>query len=226
MKKPTIGITLPDAKAFRSQRYRNYLELIEQGGGDPLPLIPGFSIDIEQIDAIILSGGGDVDPKHYGQSMNGTRESSILAARDDSEFAIMQKVIASNTPVMGICRGMQLINIYLGGTMHQDIEGISAPIHGSNGDSYQKHKVIIEKGTLLYEILGAEEIEVMSHHHQAVDSLGKDLKISAKAEDGIIEAIESANSKFILGVQWHPEVEIDEYSLKLIKALVDAALNK
>ncbi len=226
MKKPTIGVTLPGATAFRSQRYRNYLELIEQGGGDPLPIIPGFSVDVEQIDAILLSGGGDVDPKHYGQSINGTREKDIIEARDSSEFEIMRQALALHTPVLGICRGMQLINIYLGGTMHQDIQDISSPIHGSNGESYQKHHVFIEKGTLLHEILGTDEIEVMSHHHQAVDLLGKELKVSARAEDGIIEAIESTNSMFIIGVQWHPEAAIDEYSLKLIKALVSAALNR
>ncbi len=226
MKRPSIAITLPNASAFRSQKYRNYLELIEQGGGDPLPLVPGFTVDLTQVDALLLSGGGDIDPGRYGEKINGTRESEISSARDNIEFDLLKQAVENHIPVLGICRGMQLINVYFGGTMHQDIENIGQPIHGSNGEEYQRHKVTVEKGSLLHEILGADEIEVMSHHHQAVNNLGHDLSISARAEDGIVEAIESTNSLFLVGVQWHPEVDIDDYSLKLIKALVDAALKK
>ncbi len=223
MSKPKIGITLPGASAFRSQKYRNYLNLIEQGGGDPLPLIPGFTVDFNQIDALILSGGGDINPKHYGESINGTRESEIIDARDSYELQFIEQAVKAHIPILGICRGMQLLNIHFGGSIHQDIEAMGKTIHGSNGSEYAKHTVKLMPGTLIHEILGADEITVMSHHHQAVNRLGNELKVSAVAEDEIVEAIESTNSLFLIGVQWHPEIEIDEYSLKLIKALISAA---
>ena len=224
MSRPTIGITLPNAAAFRSQKYRNYLTLIEEGGGDPLPIVPGFVVDFEQIDALVLSGGGDINPKHYGEAINGTREHEILDMRDDTEFQLLKQAVEAHIPIMGICRGMQMINIYFGGNMHQDINGMGKTIHSANGSGYSRHPVNLIPGTLIHEIIGKDRIEVMSSHHQAVNELGKELQISGMAEDEIVEAIESTNSMFIIGVQWHPEADIDENSLKLIKALIDAAL--
>ena len=142
---------------------------------------------------------------------------------------LFQKAAGKNIPVLGICRGSQIINVSYGGSLYQDInvqkDGTSGHMPNYNGAAYPHHKVQIKKDTLLYDILQTEEIPVNSYHHQAVKNVAEGFNVAAVSKDGTIEAIESVNHSFIIGVQWHPEILFERYPvfLKIFKALVKAS---
>lgn len=154
------------------------------------------------VTALLLPGGGDIDPKFYGQErIPACGEPNVL--RDTAEPLLLRAFLAADKPVLAICRGIQLMNVALGGDLYQDIKPFE---HVPHNDHWGKiHTVTVRRDTLLSRILGQDTVLVNSQHHQAVDKVAPGLVLSALSEDGIVEGIEKPDAKFCLGVQWHPE---------------------
>lgn len=242
MTNPIIGITLdiedPGEGKFSPyvQYYairHNYSECIAKHGATPI-LIPHHTdiIDkyIDMIDGLMVTGGDfDIDPKFYGASEIHP-EVKIKEGRTENEMALTKAALEKDIPVLGICGGEQLLNVVLGGTLIQHIpdESPSDIAHEqrfiSKPTTETSHEINIAEDTKLHEIFGTNSISVNSTHHQAVKDLGDNVIASATAPDGIIEAIESTSHKFCLGVQWHPEYEINPGETALFKAFVDACV--
>ena len=153
-------------------------------------------------DGLLLPGGGDMDPKFYGQArIPACGEPNLL--RDAAEPLLLRAFLAADKPVLGICRGIQVMNAVLGGDLYQDIKPFEHLPH--NGHWAKVHTVTVRRGTLLSRILGQDTVLVNSQHHQAVDRVAPGFTLAALSEDGIVEAIEKPDAWFCLGVQWHPE---------------------
>ncbi len=186
------------------------------------------------IDGLILSGGEDINPTFYNQSAH-EKLQEISAIRDRFEIDLFNKVLPTNKKILGVCRGHQLINVAMGGTLIQDIPSIKPSLiaHSSNEDKWftKGHAINIQPNTKLYKMFNQSYTHVNTIHHQAIDRIAEDLEVSASADDGIIEACESKKYINLLSVQWHPETmwqslsEISadekENNLKLFKWLVD-----
>ena len=202
-----------------------YLEGVTRTGGIAV-LLPPQPVDgaiaeqvIGRLDGLILTGGKDVDPAAYGQQPHPATEEPANE-RDEWEFALLRAALDRRVPVLGICRGPQVINVALGGTLHQhlpDVLGHSG--HRVADATFASHTAQIAAGSRLNRLLG-ESIQTRCYHHQAIDQLGTGLVASARC-DGIVEGIESAGKDFVVGVQWHPEENLDD--LRLFAALVEAA---
>ena len=158
--------------------------------------------DAPTCDGLLLPGGGDMDPKFYGQArIPACGEPNLL--RDAAEPLLLRAFLAADKPVLGICRGIQVMNAVLGGDLYQDIKPFEHLPH--NGHWAKVHTVTVRRGTLLSRILGQDTVLVNSQHHQAVDRVAPGFTLAALSEDGIVEAIEKPDARFCLGVQWHPE---------------------
>ena len=153
-------------------------------------------------DGLLLPGGGDMDPKFYGQArIPACGEPNLL--RDAAEPLLLRAFLAADKPMLGICRGIQVMNAVLGGDLYQDIKPFE---HLPHNDHWAKvHTVTVRRGTLLSRILGQDTVLVNSQHHQAVDRVAPGFTLAALSEDGIVEAIEKPDARFCLSVQWHPE---------------------
>lgn len=186
-------------------------------GVEPVCIRPGDPIP--PFDGLLLTGGTDVDAALYGQP-KGPRTQQPDCARDGMEQSLLAAALASGKPVLAICRGLQALNVHLGGTLHQHIEG-----HQRAGEN-NAHAVEVVVETNLSVIAGAGRHEVNSRHHQAVDRIGDGLIVSARSEDGIVEALELPGHPFALAVQWHPEdrIQIAGCDLRLFQAFA-ATLN-
>ena len=179
---------------------------------------------LDRIDGLLLIGGADIDPSAYGAPSEPATEATY-PDRDQFELALLRGALDRDLPVLAICRGMQLLNIVLGGTLTQDLvapDG-SHP-HRRFPGSFEgtEHPVSLESGSLAQRSAGELIHTVRCHHHQAVDELGDGLRVTGRAQDGVVEAIEPADGRWALGVQWHPEA--DERS-RLFAAFRDAALH-
>mgnify|MGYP002772817592 FL=1 len=172
-------------------------------------------------DGLLLPGGGDMDPKFYGQErIPACGEPNLL--RDAAEPLLLRAFLAADKPVLGICRGIQVMNAALGGDLYQDIKPFE---HLPHNDHWAKvHTVTVRRGTLLSRILGQDTVLVNSQHHQAVDRVAPGFTLAALSEDGIVEAIEKPDARFCLGVQWHPEwlSDADPAMQSLFDAFVNA----
>ncbi len=210
--KPVIGI-FPSYDEEKKQIFLNqsYIDAVIESGG--LPFVIPFSFDsktifeyIEKIDGIIFSGGADIDPKYYCEQNNG-KSLEISDFRDNCEKEAIRLSVEADIPILGICRGMQALNVFCGGSMIQDIpsEYETNLTHSLIKPEIAFHKISVEKSSPLSEIMGFGEHLVNSYHHQAIKDVAPDFSVCATAEDGIIEAIYHKNKKFVLGVQWHPE---------------------
>lgn len=183
-----------------------YIESLARAGagmrwvelGDPEQAVQ----DALTCDGLLLPGGGDMDPKFYGQErIPACGEPNLL--RDAAEPLLLRAFLAADKPVLGICRGIQVMNAVLGGDLYQDIKPFE---HLPHNDHWAKvHTVTVRRGTLLSRILGQDTVLVNSQHHQAVDQVAPGFTLAALSEDGIVEAIEKPDARFCLGVQWHPE---------------------
>ena len=174
-----------------------YIDAVTAAGGEAIAeYLPNISTDY---DGLILCGGNDIEPKYYYQEMNGSV--NIDAARDAVEFALLKAFVDAGKPVLGICRGYQLINIYFGGSLYQDIP--EKDLHVGQQDFDITHGVTAKENSVLHNLYGSS-FTVNSYHHQAIDRLGENLLATAYWNDQYIEAIQH-NSLPIYGVQWHPE---------------------
>lgn len=166
---------------------------------------------IERCHALLLTGGGDIHPRYYGrEDAIGVME-GINEERDRFEFGVIAEAAKREIPVLGICRGMQVFNVFSGGTMIPDVQLAGYLDHGKGkGTEDRVHDVGIEEGSILAEVVPACRGTINTNHHQAVDKLGRGLKITARSEDGVVEALEGeGNAPFLLLVQWHPERMMD-----------------
>lgn len=233
-KKPLIGILpLYDSIKKSLWMFPGYPEGITAAGGIPVILsILNRDEDIEAIaerlDGFVFSGGQDVDPQHYGEALL-KYSNEIYPPRDQLEMRLLRAVIARDKPIFGVCRGLQLINVALGGTLYQDINQQvkrELPIQHFQQNNYEfpVHVVSIATNSRLYEIIGTETIWVNSMHHQAIAHLSPQLLAAATSADGLVEAVEIPELRFGLAVQWHPEFlwQQDANTLKVLQAFVDA----
>lgn len=217
----TENLILVTGPGLLKPSYCNYLSWL--GPGSRL-ITPGAPVP-DHFSGLVLAGGGDVQASFYGG--NPSLCELVDQARDDLDFGLLGIAIHRRIPVLGICRGLQVLNVFLEGTLTEHLEGHSArDTEGKNVDS--RHGINVLAGTKLHAILGAEHIVVNSAHHQAIRELGKDLVVSATANDGTVEAVELPGPNFVLGVQWHPERDRNENgdynpsSIKLRDAFLSA----
>lgn len=234
--KPLIGINLDveaDSLGKMPRRYAilsNYVEAVRQAGGLPLLLPPmseaDFKVVAARLDGLLMIGGDDYPPETYGDKL----ESKTVVMEDErAKFDLMAASVAQkmSLPYLGICAGSQVLNIACGGTLIQDIPSHfpeSKVSHASkNGwqTGFNRHTVKLEPGTKLASILGGS-ITVVTSHHQCVGKPGADLRVAARSEDGLVEAVESQDKPFCIGVQWHPERDLTT-SKALFESFVAAA---
>ena len=222
-----------EATPERSHLNATYVRAVQQGGGVPVLLPPHLGEEAlaalwERIDGLLLTGGGDVDPARFGQERHPTVY-DVAPLRDDLELTVSRRALEEDRPVLAICRGIQVLNVALGGTLVQDLpsERPGPIVHSQTAPRHEPtHAVkVLGEGSRLGEVLGALEVQVNSMHHQAIDRLGGGLREVAWAPDGVIEGVEMPGPGFVLGVQWHPEelVGHDPVARRLFAAVVEAA---
>ncbi len=210
MKKPRIGIA-----SDRPGRVLKYQLSIGRAGGETETLLPGFERQnvLDHLDGLLLTGGGDIDASEF-QDVNHPSVHSINRPRDEMELSLTRAALRRGIPVFGICRGLQVMNVALGGNLIQHIpdEIKTMIVHDDSENTRQNlaHEIVIQDGTLLHRILGETRISVNSFHHQAIKDLGNGLIKSAWSEDGIVEGVELPNASYFLGVQWHPEEFVND----------------
>jgi putative glutamine amidotransferase len=199
----------------------SYADAVAEAGGEPV-LLPTGAVSAEavrRLDGLVLAGGADVDPARYGHQA-GPHTTVLRPERDAAELAVLQAALSRDLPLLAICRGMQLLNVELGGDLLQHLPDVpGAGIHNPGAGLFAGRQVRTAPGTQLDRLLGPTAA-VDCHHHQALDRIAPELTPSAWAEDGLVEAVEAAGRRFCLGVQWHPEAGADR---RLFEALVSAA---
>lgn len=189
---------------------RNYVDSVRAAGGIPLLLPPGeleITSVFDSVDCLVLSGGGDISPEIYGGS-NHEKVYMVDAARDKMEIELARRILASQLPTLAICRGIQLINVALGGTLFAHIPDRfgETVLHRAPPRLPILHEVALAQDSRLRNILGTSLFSAMSWHHQAIDKLGNGLRVVARAPDGVVEAVESEAHPHLVAVQWHPEI--------------------
>jgi putative glutamine amidotransferase len=185
-----------------------YLEQLRKVNLEPLPMFVGKLVSLEGARGLLLMGGTDVDPSLYGESAVPETDTPDKE-RDRSELDVLGRALAINMPILAICRGLQLLNVQQGGTL---IQHLGLPKHdpGLKDRSEPAHRVAVEGDSLLAKSLGTTNVGVNSRHHQAVASVGKRLRVVARAtDDDVIEGLERPDKQFVLAVQWHPEDQAD-----------------
>jgi putative glutamine amidotransferase len=217
---------------------RDYFLALLRAGATPVMLSP----DIERsqaaqcarrLDGLLLAGGGDVEPALFGQQPI-EQLGEVTPLRDRAELILIEEFLRLKKPILGICRGVQVMNVALGGSLYQDLpaqwkaeKGKESLLQHRQGEPYNTpcHSVRIEPGSLLWRITGQEELQVNSMHHQAVREMADGFSPCAFAPDGVAEAAEMKGTPFVLGVQWHPERLTDDASRKIFSAFAAACEN-
>ena len=235
---PIIGITTygrvekPWATAHYASHYAVpalYVDAIRRAGGVAVLLPPGepdWGRWLDVVDGVVSSGGTDIDPQHYGAERHTSTEAGD-AERDTSELALAREVIERDIPALFVCRGMQVLNVALGGTLHQHVPALGIDdIHRDENGGWAFHDVAATGGSLVATTMDALVATPCSGHHQALDVVAPRLEVTASAPDGIVEAVEVRENSWCLGVQWHPEVsaERDPTQQRLFDGLVSAAM--
>ena len=217
IKKPIIGITTFCKQEVNNKHYNkvrcSYMKVVSEAGGTPvlIPLMNDLSTAkdyIDLIDGLILSGGQDVSPHHYSNTVSEHIKDND-PQRDEWEMKLFELAFNANLPILGICRGMQLINVARGGSLYQDIiaqyDDSLVHLPDEEGTAYVHHNIKFAEDCSLCNFACCQQLNVNSHHHQAIKELAPEFKIIAKTEGEIVEAIEAVDKDFIIGVQWHPE---------------------
>ena len=236
MIRPVIGITTNQDTSRQNAPYDTlssaYAAAIQAAGGLPL-LIPN-ELPLEaltdlrkHLDGVLLSGGGDIDPTHFN-GIDHISIGGISQQRDELEISLVRLAVATDWPLLGICRGTQIINVAMGGTLYTDIPSQyhtelthNTPL--DQGRDFLAHEVTIMAESRLNAILGSDKLMVNSFHHQAIKNVAVKLTVSATAADGLVEGLELAEQRFFVGVQWHPEcIWQKPEQQKLFKAFIRA----
>jgi putative glutamine amidotransferase len=203
----TIGLTYTGT----DWKHDNYVRWLkgDDSGTEVIKLDLGGDVQtLDGVQALVLSGGIDIYPELYGGGMEYPQNHGWKRDRDEFELRMLGKALEQGIPVLGVCRGLQLINVHLKGTLIQDLGVVGDQTHMAGGGADKQHTVTVEEGTLLREIVEAKGGVANSAHHQAVGRLGSGLRVNCRAEDGAIEGLEwadPAGRAFMLAVQWHPE---------------------
>ncbi|WP_041544089.1 gamma-glutamyl-gamma-aminobutyrate hydrolase family protein [Oceanobacillus iheyensis] len=237
--KPVIGITSSMETDCSQYTINNRnIRAIENAGGIPV-MLPYLKNDedidymMNKLDGLYLTGGYDIDPTLFGEEpLPGL--GIIIPERDRSEIAYVEKMIERDKPILGVCRGSQILNIALGGLMYQDIysqlDTVKLLQHRQKAPiDHRSHFVHVKEGSLLYQLTGLDKFKVNSYHHQTNNRVPEDYQICATASDGIIEAFESEKHRFVLGLQWHPEGLIDckdDPSFAIYQGFIKACMNQ
>lgn len=226
-----IAVTLgrPGTPLQRAKQ-RDYVDSLLDAGARPEEIVevrPGDTPDVG-FDGLLLSGGSDVAPERYGRERLPNANLDVDEERDSTEFPLFARALRDGAPVLGVCRGLQVVNVGLGGTLIQDLSTQSpseVPHEDPGRDrTHRLHRVVVLPQTRLERIAGANEFGVNSRHHQAIERPAEGLLVSATAPDGTIEAVESANGPWLVAVQWHPEnLRDDPVSRRLFREFVEAA---
>ena len=233
MRRPVIGI----CAAIESAQWaawevvvnlspRAYSLAVQRAGGLALILPPDDVVAespdelLDMIDALILAGGSDIDPASYGAKPH-PETRGIRPERDRFELALGTRALERDMPVLGICRGMEMLNVIQGGTLNQHLADLE--LHRHTPGVFTDHRVRLEPGSLAERVVGAERTEVKSAHHQGLEELGEGVVTSGYADDGVVEAIELPGRSFAVGVLWHPEE--DERS-RVVGSFVDEARDR
>lgn len=232
--KPIIGVT-PQMEKDELKYMMNFKDIkaIEKAGGIPV-IIPAYSdyqeigLLLDKLDGLYLTGGIDVDPSLYHEEPH-PNLGMIVPERDRLEKEMITYFLEKDKPILGVCRGCEILNVAAGGTMYQDLasqyKGELIQHRQKAASDHRSHSVKIAPSSLLEKLVKAKEIRVNSLHHQANRSLGEDFIISAMASDGVIEGFESIKHRFVLGVQWHPEGLVDlkdDASLDIYRGFIEA----
>lgn len=241
-RRPSIGITPDFSEPSASQPFAKYdlkaayADAVLRAGG--LPLVLPYSDDrqvidcwLDRISGLVITGGAfDIAPEHYGES---AREGlgPVKATRTGFELALLRAALSRGLPVLGVCGGMQLLNVAFGGTLYQDIarEVPDARPHEQQHDRTQpQHPVEVRGDSVLGECVGKGQLMVNSTHHQAVHQVGEGLVATAHSPDGLVEAIEQPGQNFVVGVQWHPELMVDTVppQLGIYRSLIGRARDR
>ena len=239
--KPRIGITsgatgVPVAEGILPSHYvgQGYTRSILAAGGTPIILaaVSGYEEQMAEeviglLDGLVLAGGTDIHPEMYGSKIESDSAQESDHPRDRFEKALLIHARERKLPVLGICRGFQMINVVYGGSLDQHRPHESDELAPVEGLRVQKTRVIINKETRTFDMLGHSELDVYCLHHQAVARVGAGLQVSAHSSDGMIEAVEDPSAEFIVGLLWHPEQMVDhDDSLLPYQALVRAAMGE
>ena len=217
--RPLIGVTGPDGRVAIGWWFTRLV--VHLAGGAAYRLTPSHPTPSRRLDGVVIGGGDDIDPELYSGLDDGTAK--IDRARDAFEKRVLDRALEDGLPILGICRGAQLMNVMMGGNLHQDLRKIR--VRTSNRRTVLPRKRIrIHPSSRLHRALGTETCRVNSLHHQAVDRIGAGLRVVATDLDGIVQGIENPEADFLLGVQWHPEyLPYRASQRRLFRLLVRAA---
>lgn len=234
MKLPLIGITTGYAWHGESvvELAKRYVDAVARVGGVPVTLAPTEDPNmiaqyVERLDGLIISGGKDIPPPLYGEQAIPETD-ALPEDRPLFEIGLVRRFREMDKPVLGICYGCQLLNVAFGGTLIQDVpsqvQNSLQHRRTSSAEPHARHRVTLREGSLLRQILGRNEVEIVSSHHQAVKQPASCFKVTATAPDGVVEAIEVEDAHFFVGVQWHPEMDPEaEATHALLHAFIRAA---
>lgn len=200
-------VALPFGIGTPEEKRGSYRDALRQAGIEPVENVT----DLAGLDGLLLAGGTDVDPALYGAAREAQTDEPDRV-RDRLEGALLDEAIERDLPVLAICRGLQLLNVRLGGTLRQHIDGHKCP------KVRDVHRIAIAPGSRLHAILETREYVVNSRHHQSADRVGKRLTATATAPDGVVESLELPGKRFVLAVQWHPEARTDGDDARLFEA--------
>lgn len=181
---------------------------------DAVYALPEEKLTVDSFAGLVLTGGSDVDPALFGEASAADTDAPDKE-RDVFELALLDRAMSMDVPVLAICRGLQMLNVHDGGSLIQHLDSSDAHRKRTRDKSEPAHDVEIESDSLLARVCGATKCAVNSRHHQAVDRLGRNLRISARASDGVVEAVERPDKRFVLGVQWHPEDQVFRFPEQL-----------
>jgi gamma-glutamyl-gamma-aminobutyrate hydrolase PuuD len=214
----TWGIWDADAVVL----HRSYADMVVAAGGVPvlLPPLAAAADAVDRLDAVVLAGGADLDPSHYGAAPH-PRTGAPRPERDAAEIAVLRRALDLGIPVLGVCRGMQVLNVALGGTLTQHVpDAVGHDGHNPSPGVFGTVEVTLDPDSRVGRALGPT-MEVRCHHHQAVDRVADGLVVTGRAADGTVEAVERPGRAFVVGVQWHPEQQSAD--ARVFAALVRAA---